>query len=257
MGTPIFTPSRKGRRRNLRGIACLLTAICLLTAVGGAFAQEAAPPRLIRQPEPGRPVVIACVGDSLTEGTGSLKPEKESYPARLGRMLGKDYVVHNFGVGGATARQKTSRPYRGQAAFTESLACEPDAVIVMLGTNDTKREEWKNIDTFMLDYQELIAQYRELPSAPVVYIMTPTTLYEGWNSKKPWYGIRPEILDKILEGQLAFAEAEELPIIDAHTATAGNRDLVSSDGVHLYPSTNVLLAELVYTALTGEAPPTK
>ena len=47
-------------------------------------------------------VKVACVGDSITAGSGVKEPEKK-YPFQLGRLLGADYEVKNFGVGDSTA----------------------------------------------------------------------------------------------------------------------------------------------------------
>jgi lysophospholipase L1-like esterase len=44
------------------------------------------------------PVRVACVGDSITEGVGTHKPNEESFPAQLQALLGKDWNVHNFGA---------------------------------------------------------------------------------------------------------------------------------------------------------------
>ena len=44
---------------------------------------------------------IVCMGDSITEGFGV--EERESYPYRLGVMLGEDYEVVNKGVCCSTA----------------------------------------------------------------------------------------------------------------------------------------------------------
>ena len=34
------------------------------------------------------PVVVACVGDSITEGIGATRADQYSYPAQLQRLLG-------------------------------------------------------------------------------------------------------------------------------------------------------------------------
>jgi hypothetical protein len=47
---------------------------------------------------------IACIGDSITYGYGATAPY-ESYPANLGRLVGSDYEVRNFGVDGTTAQK--------------------------------------------------------------------------------------------------------------------------------------------------------
>jgi lysophospholipase L1-like esterase len=87
---------------------------------------------------------IACVGDSITLGAGT-SPDPaftNSYPAQLARMLGPDYLLRAFGVGGTTLLSKGDFPYITTSAFTESLQFTPDIVVIMLGTNDSKPWNW-------------------------------------------------------------------------------------------------------------------
>ncbi|MEY4378897.1 MAG: hypothetical protein RLZ85_778, partial [Verrucomicrobiota bacterium] len=46
------------------------------------------------------PIKVACVGDSITLGSGAQKGK--SYPAQLQGLLGDGYQVGNFGVSGRT-----------------------------------------------------------------------------------------------------------------------------------------------------------
>ena len=55
------------------------------------------------------PIKIACVGDSLTDGSkssGGMKGDT-AYPAWLGRILGSGYDVRNFGAAGDTLLRGT------------------------------------------------------------------------------------------------------------------------------------------------------
>lgn len=63
------------------------------------------------QPKPSAspmPVRVACVGDSITFGTGA-DPGK-SYPSQLQALLGSGWQVKNFGVGGRTLLRKGGPP---------------------------------------------------------------------------------------------------------------------------------------------------
>lgn len=55
------------------------------------------------------PIKIACVGDSLTDGSKSSGGKKgdTAYPAWLGRILGSSYDVRNFGAAGDTLLRGT------------------------------------------------------------------------------------------------------------------------------------------------------
>src|SRR3954454_24795429 len=120
----------------------LLVALALLVSVGAA------------------PLKVACVGDSITEGSGLGNPAVEAYPPRLQRLLGTNYVVTNFGVSGRTLLKKGDFPYWKELAFTNSLKSNPNIVIIQLGTNDGKPYNWVYGTNYVSDYKELIALYQ-------------------------------------------------------------------------------------------------
>lgn len=82
---------------------------------------------------------IACVGDSITWGFTIVNRRKYSYPALLQQRLGADYEVRNFGQNDAAARFDADTPYVKKRVFQESLDWNPDIVLLMLGSNDTKK----------------------------------------------------------------------------------------------------------------------
>ena len=94
------------------------------------------------------PTRIACVGDSITWGTFVWNRKRNSYPAQLQAMLGERFIVRNFGVMGHTLQSAGDYPYRISKAFKSSSAFEPDVVLLMLGTNDSKPPNWKGIGPF-------------------------------------------------------------------------------------------------------------
>ena len=61
-----------------------------------------------------QPIRVACVGNSITYGTGIEDRARDSYPSQLQRMLGDKYVVGNFGKPGATLLYHGHRPYVAQ-----------------------------------------------------------------------------------------------------------------------------------------------
>ena len=90
---------------------------------------------------------ILCYGDSNTWGyipTGGRYDENTRWPMRLQRLLGEDYAVVEEGFNGRTCvlddptegGYKSGVDYLPPCLMTHSPL---DVVIVMLGTNDTKR----------------------------------------------------------------------------------------------------------------------
>lgn len=120
---------------------------------------------------------IACIGNSITYGAGISNRDKNSYPAQLQAYLGNDYLVKNFGVSGRTLLSKGDYPYIKTDAYKESLAFDPNIVIIKLGTNDSKPQNWKYKDDLKPDFLSLLNSYRNLPSHPRIILLTPVKCF--------------------------------------------------------------------------------
>lgn len=116
------------------------------------------------------PVVVACVGDSITEGIGATRADQYSYPAQLQGLLGEGYAVHNYGASGMTLLAEGDYPYIRQERYAASLACPCDVVLLMLGTNDSKPQNWRFQEWYLSELTEMIRTYQSLPSRPQVYV---------------------------------------------------------------------------------------
>ena len=80
-------------------LICLLLA--LLFPAGLTWAADAPAEKIVR---------VACVGDSITYGSGIKDRWHDAYPAVLGRWLGTGWDVRNFGVSGATTLEERRPP---------------------------------------------------------------------------------------------------------------------------------------------------
>ena len=171
------------------------------------------------------PVRVACVGDSITYGSGSTSGN--SYPSQLQRLLGDAFEVKNFGVGGRTLLKKGDYPYWNESAFTQSKDYQPDIVIIMLGTNDSKPQNWAYKDEFKSDYLDLIAQYQALESDPKIYIATsPMVAADNLN-------IRASVVkDEIVPLEKEIAAETGCELIDIFTLSDGHAEWYTSDHVH-------------------------
>ena len=190
------------------------------------------------------PVRVACVGASITQGVGAA-PGK-SYPAQLQSILGPRWLVKNFGVSGRTLMKKGDRSYWAERAFKSAQDFHPDVVIILLGGNDTKPQNWVHHDEFLADYQAFVETFKNLPSHPRVFICRPTPVIGKGN-----YGINePHLLQELpLIDQVA--SAENVTIIDLHAALLHKPELFP-DRVHPNTAGAALIAQIVATALTGK-----
>lgn len=195
----------------------------------------------------GHRVKVACVGDSITAGAGA--EPGWSYPAQLGRLLGKDWEVLNCGNSGSTLLNEGNKPYIRQKEYADALASHPDLVIIMLGTNDTKPVNWEKKRGFKKDYQSLIKSFRKLESKPRIYICRPVPVFAGGN-----FGINEPHLEQVLNLVDEIAREEKTGLIDMHKALE-KQDALFPDHVHPNNAGAGLMASAAFQALTGKTPP--
>src|SRR5262245_14690647 len=153
---------------------------------------------------------LACIGDSITEGAGLSVP----YPARFARLLGAEYDARNFGVSGCTLLKRGDLPYWNQSAFGASLVFQPNIVVIMLGSNDAKPQNWRYATNFGSDYLALISQYASLTSNPAIYLCTPCPpIPPGALNISP-----ATVQTSVVPAVRLVSEESERPLIDVNTA---------------------------------------
>lgn len=209
----------------------------------------------LQTPKEGQ-VRVACVGDSVTYGFGVSNRSKNCYPAALQELLGDGYCVNNYGYSGRTLCLLGDRPYRTENLCTKSRAFSPDIVVLMLGANDSKPYNWNTgiggeqayPTQFESDLRDLVAMYRDLPSAPKVYVMGPLPAYAD-KSGKVRYDIQPDVIQNEIR-PLVLRVAGELGVgvIDPYPAFEGKPALYG-DGLHPTAEGAALLARIVYDAI--------
>ena len=188
------------------------------------------------------PMVVACVGDSITA-----HGNPHGYPAQLGNMLGSAWTVENFGVSGTTLMTHVGNSYQKTPMFQSALASNADVVVIMLGTNDSKAANWPSKkDFFISDYKDLIDKFKAMSSKPRIFLMKPPYISATNRLKMSDAAVVEEgtMIDQI-------AKDENVGVLDAHAPTAGHDDYFG-DGVHPRPVGAGLIAKVVYEALTGK-----
>jgi lysophospholipase L1-like esterase len=190
-------------------------------------------------------VRVACIGDSITAGSGIDDPALR-YPAILGSLLGEQYDVRAFGVPGATMLSSGDLPYASQPAFREAMAFRPDVLVVALGTNDTKPWNWTGSAALAGDTRRLVEAFRRANPAVRVFLCRPPPVVGAGA-----FGIPPEVVRTgvapILE---QVARETGAGIVDLHAPLDGRPGLLP-DGVHPGPEGARRIAEAVRTAITG------
>jgi lysophospholipase L1-like esterase len=188
---------------------------------------------------------VACVGNSITYGFSIKNRATDSYPAVLGELLGKSFKVSNFGVSGRTLLTKGDFPYLKEKAYMEALASNPNIVIIKLGTNDTKPQNWKFKDDFKYNLLALVDSFQQLPSNPRIFICTPAKAYGmawGINDSIIVNGILPTIR-KIIN-----SKSTSLGFIDFYNATI-NMPENFPDKIHPNEKGARIMAETAFQAI--------
>ena len=188
---------------------------------------------------------VACIGDSITWGFTLLAPWRDSYPALLGRRLGDGYEVRNFGYNDASARFDADTPYVRKRVYRESLEWNPDIVLIMLGSNDTKKRNW-DPGIFRRDYEALVRSYMELPSRPRVILIAPIQLFLVGSI--PLMGLYPDTLEEGVRPAIRLAAIElGLELVDLKDLFTDRQYMI--DGVHPQRKGASMLADAIYSAI--------
>ena len=194
-------------------------------------------------------IKVACVGDSITEGAGLSNTRVDPYPAKLDQLLGLGYFVRNFGLGGRTLLKKGDFPYTNEGIYNQSLSWEPNIVIIMLGTNDAKPQNWRFGDEFVADYEELIASYQNLSTNPRILLASPCPVYAAGA-----FDISPTVVaEEIAPAVVELASRLELDLIHYHQRMAGFPEWLP-DTVHPNTQGTAVMAALAFEALMKPDP---
>lgn len=193
-------------------------------------------------------IKVACVGNSITYGTGIKNRDADSYPAQLQKLLGNQYIVGNFGKPGATLFAHGHRPYIQQEVYQKALHFAGDIVVIHLGVNDTDPRNWPNYrDEFVHDYLQLTDSFKKVNPQCRILLAYITPLADRHprflSGTRQWH---EEIQEAIgVAGQISRAE-----MIDFHTPLYPYPILLP-DAIHPNEEGAGILARTVYAAITG------
>ena len=203
---------------------------------------------------------VACIGNSITDGSGIDMASMHGYPASLQQLLGKEYWVKNFGVSGRTMLNKGDRPYMKEMAWRDALAFRPDVVVIKLGTNDSKPQNWQHSAEFKQDLvqmlTELCPELGQLPKnkkkrakalAEVktqIFLCTPIPAF-----KSTWNINDSVIVNGVIPIQQEVAKEYGLQVIDLHTLFGNDSNMMVADGIHPNEKGARRMAEIIVDAL--------
>ena len=199
------------------------------------------------EPKPGQ-IRVACVGDSITYGHGIYNWPRENYPNILAGLLGDRYHVQSFGVCGRCVQDDTDQPYRKEEHYRRSLAYNADILVFMMGTNDSKPENWHGETAFRMAAEALLTDYFRDGRKPQVYLCTPATAFfaEGFTGSITKFDVQPRIVDVVAKIMEEIAAEKGCPLIDIHAVTASHPEWFDADSVHPDNTGAAAIARAVY-----------
>jgi acyl-CoA thioesterase-1 len=167
-------------------------------------------------------VRIGFIGNSITYGAGLNNPTTDSYPAQLGVLLRQKYgdtcIVNNFGISSRTMLKHGDYPIWNDAEFKNCWNLAPEILLICLGTNDTKPQNWDLFKgEFLDDYMSMIDTFKVRNPYTKFLVCYPCPAYDiVW-------GIREELIvssimplvDSVLEKTDAVKVDFHTPLLDS------------------------------------------
>lgn len=194
-------------------------------------------------------VRVACIGNSITYGTGIADRTNDSYPSQLQRLLGSNYQVGNFGKPGATLLYHGHRPYVKQEEFKEAIAFKGDIAVMHLGINDTDPRNWPNYrDEFVKDYLSIMDSLRAANPKVRIILARMTPIADRHprfvSGTKQWHGEIQTAIETV-------ARVSGAELIDFYEPLYPYPYLLP-DAIHPNPEGAGILAKTVYSGITGD-----
>lgn len=191
-------------------------------------------------------VRVACIGNSITYGDRIADRAHDSYPAQLQTLLGTAFDVRNYGNCGKCAQSASDDPYTLTTEWAEAQAFMPHIVIIKLGTNDTKPQNWTSAKAFGKDLERIATTMANLPTHPRIIMATPARAYNhAW-------GINDSIITAgVIPAVNAIAKRHGWQTVDLHTLTS---DMATDfpDGIHPNPKGAGVIARAIRDAIAAD-----
>lgn len=186
---------------------------------------------------------IACIGDSITFGAGVMRTRKaDAWTFLLEKSLGKDFQVLNYGVSGATLQREGDSPYRKVGYLKRLKNAQPELIVLMLGTNDTKPFNWDE-ERFAREYEQLVQELKDKHWPHRLILMVPPKAFPEEQSGVVAFDIQNDpICDSIRPLVFSLGEKFDLQVIDLYALTEDHPEYYG-DGVHPNELGNRVIAE--------------
>jgi lysophospholipase L1-like esterase len=219
-------------------IVIILVVLLVLAAILLGFAYNFGLSGLHNHTEPkSEQIRVACVGDSITYGHGVFPWAKNNYPAVLGKLLGDEYHVANFGHSGATASDDSNNPYTKTEQYQLAIDYKPNILVIMLGSNDSREETWVSEEKLLLDIIKIVEAIRSDELQRVI-VCTPASAYYTDGAEidgTAGFDLRPEYIERAADAIRIAAKstwALGVKLVDINKVTENHPEWFKLDGIH-------------------------
>lgn len=202
--------------------------------------------------------IIVSLGDSITFGAGVVKTRtSDSWEVKLEKLLGGAYQVLNYGIPGVTLQDEGDSPYwnmtepRLRGYPQAALALNPEIVILMLGTNDSKPYNW-NRERFETQLHQRVKELKAHPSVKRLLLLCPPCVFPQEGSDTVAFDILGDtIRDEIVPMVKQCAADNGVECVDLYALTEGHSEYFL-DGVHPNSFGNRVIAGELHRHITGQ-----
>jgi lysophospholipase L1-like esterase len=200
---------------------------------------------------------ILCYGDSLIWGHrvgGERFSYEETIPAILQSLLSDEYLVVNEGLRSRTINTDDDKQTNRNGLVYFPVALETydpiSAVVIMLGTNDTKDRFQKIADEMVVGISEYINIIQGFPltnskTVPKIILCIPPMISPQFLRSTSQFSERSNtLLQEYAELLRLYSSEHKITRVDCSDISA-----CELDGVHLSPEINTDIAKRIYNAL--------
>ena len=228
--------------------AAAVTAAVAALSVPGAVYGLLSMPKKEKKKHPDQKTMV-CIGDSITFGAGVLAArKKEAWPYILNRLFEQDIEVLNYGINGAAMQRSADTPY-SEDYYKAAEEIQPDIILLMLGTNDSKPQNW-NAEEFEKDYEECLKRF--MKEGREIVLLTPPKAFPKKGRDISAFDVRDSVIsDGVIPVIRKLADQYGLRVIDLYTMSEDHPEYFK-DGVHPNKLGNQIIANDIFRAFKGE-----
>jgi acyl-CoA thioesterase-1 len=193
-------------------------------------------------------VRIGFIGNSITFGAGLTNPKTECYPAQLGQMLQEIYgdtcILGNFAISSRTMLKHGDYPIWNDVEFRDALKFAPEILLICLGTNDSKPQNWDLYgNEYYDDYKSMIDTFRLRNPHVHFLVCHPCPAYQ-----EVW-GIRDSVIvNGVIPAIDSILDYSGAPLVDFYTPMIDSVALFP-DFIHPNYRGSTAMARIVYNVI--------